>query len=227
MIPRKLILTVFLLGFALSSGCKDDDPAGYAKQQGKSQEKPRQPSQIVKITTPVAVGAKVKCEDWVDLAKFKEGLEQEEDVTLVDESANEADPTSICSIRKGGEPPSEAAQAKEFEKHGYKIGVVGGDEYCLAHLFCGYVATVEDMQRKCGLDNMADMGDLMGQPTCIRRTQRAAKWAYKYTLIDADTTCGIEVQGGPSVTDQTLVEACALATMESLTKAGLSNPYMP
>lgn len=226
MIPRKLILVVLLLGFALWS-CKDEDPAEYAKKQGKSQEKPRPPSQIIKIVTPVAVGAKVKCEDWIDLAKFKEALEQEEDVVLDDQSANEADPTSICSIKKGGEPPSAEAQARAFGKHGYKIGVVGGDEYCLAHLYCGYVTTVEDMKRKCDADNMSDMTDLMGQPTCVRRTQRAAKWAYKYTLIDADTTCGLEVQGGPSVTDRVLVEKCALATMESLTKAGISNPYMP
>ena len=226
MIPRKLILLVSLLGFALWS-CKGDDPEEYAKKQGKSQEKPRPPSQIIKIQTPVAVGAKVKCEDCIDLAKFTEGLEQEDPVTLQDQSAKEADPTSICSIRKGGEPPSEAAQAKTFEKNAYKIGVVGGDEYCLAHLYCGYVNSIEDMKRKCDADGMSDMSDLMGQPTCVRRTQRAAKWAYKYNLIDADTECVLEVQGGPSVTDQNLVETCALAFMESLTKEGISKPYMP
>jgi hypothetical protein len=224
---RTLLLTVSLFGILLWGCGKDEDPAAYAKKQSKDQAKPRPPSQIVKIETPVAPGGKVKCEDWIDLAKFTMGLEQELDVVLEDQSKNEADPTSICSIRMGGEPPSAEEQAKTFEKENYKIGVVGGDELCLAHLYCGYVATVEDMQRKCEADAMSDMTDLMGQRACVHRTQRAAMWAYMYNVIDSDTGCGLEVQGGPSITDEDFVQRCTLATLESLTKAGIANPYMP
>jgi len=209
-------------------GCgKGDDPAEYAKQQSKAQEKPRAPSKIVKIETPVAPGAKVQCADWIDLAKFKVALEQELDLALKDNSRSEADPTSICSIVKGGEPPSEAEQAKAFEKENMKIGVVGGDEYCLAHLFCGYVATAEDMKRKCEADPASEMTDIDGLPACVHRTQRAAKWAYLYTVIDPDTNCGLEVQGGPSVTDEELVRTCTVTTLDSLTPAGIAHPYMP
>ena len=224
---RKLIVILSIAAFATVACGQDQDPKEYAKQQGKQQEGPRPPSKIVKIQTPVAPGAKVKCEDWINPAVFKETLQEELEVVLKDNSSAEADPTSICAVLKGGEPPSAEAQAKVFEKEGMKIGVVGGDELCLAHLYCGYVATVEDMKRKCDADAMSDMTELDGQPACVHKTQRAAQWAYLYTVIDPETTCGLEVQGGPSVTDEEFVRNCTRATLESLTKAGISQPYMP
>ena len=224
---RNLTIVLALSAFATLACGKDEDPREYAKAQSKKQQKPRPPSKIIKVKTPVAPGAKVKCEDWIDLAVFKARLQEELDVGLKDNSRLEADPTSICSVVKGGEAPSAEEQAKVFEKEGMKIGIVGGDEMCLAYLFCGYVATEADMKRKCDADAMSDMTDLDGQPACVHRTQRAAKWAYKYTVIDPETTCGLEVQGGPSVTEEEMVRNCTRAALESLTKAGISQPYMP
>ncbi|RMH39650.1 MAG: hypothetical protein D6689_15945 [Deltaproteobacteria bacterium] len=206
---------------------QSEDPTQYAKKLRKETAPPRPPPKIVKVQTPVAPGAKVKCEDWVDLAKFKEALGEQEDLGLKDLSRTEVDPTSVCSIVKGGEPPSAEQQAKTFEKNAYKIGVVGGDELCLVHVFCGYVATAEDLQRKCKADAMSDLKEIDGRPACVHRTQRASEWAYKYSVIDDDTTCGLDVQGGPSVTDEGLVQKCTAAALDSLTKDGIANPYRP
>ncbi len=225
MTTRQLIsiLGACTLLYACGSG---EDPKEYAKKQNKEQLQARPRSQIKTIKTPVAVGAKVNCADWIDLAKFQEALGEEGELTLDDKSKTEVDPTSICSIKKGGEPPSEAEQAKMYEK-GMKIGVVGGDEVCLAHLFCGYIATEEDMRKKCESDPLSEMNESLGQPACVHKTQRAAKWAYRYSLIDPDTTCGLDVQGGPSITDEEFVQKCARATLDSLVPGGIAKPYMP
>jgi hypothetical protein len=224
---RGATVSAAVLALAMAGCGKGEDPAEYAKQQAKSQEKPRPPSQIVKVTTPVAPGAKVKCEDWIDVAKFTEATGETEPLGINDKSRSEVDPTSICSLTKAGVPPSEAEQAKMMEKNTYKIGVVGGDEYCLVHLYCGHVTSNAEVERKCKSDAMNQMKDLMGQPACVHQTQRAARWAYRYTVVDTDTTCGLEVQGGPSVTDEDLVQRCTLAALESLTKQGIANPYLP
>ena len=217
------ILGVSALLAACSSG---EDAKEYAKKQNKEQLQARPRSQIKTIKTPVVPGGKVKCEDWIDLVKFQTALNEELPVTMMDKSTSEMDPTSICSIRKGGEPPSAEAQAKAFEK-GMKIGVVGGDEVCLAYLYCGYVTSVEDMKRKCDADPMNEWNEALGQPACVHRTQRAAKYAYKYTVIDADTNCGLEIQGGPSITDDAFVQTCTRAALDSIVPGSIAKPYMP
>jgi hypothetical protein len=216
---------VCLLLAALGA-CSQGDPREYAKQQSKASAKPKSESTIVAVTTPVAPGAKVHCEDWIDLAIFKEKLAEQKDLGLKDLSTQEHEPTSICSVTKGGEAPSAAEQAKVFDKEGMKIGTVGGDEICLAHLMCGVVATVENVRKKCDADPMSDMSAVGDEPACVRRTQRAAKWAYKMTVIDPDTQCALEVQGGPSVTDEQLVRTCAESALLSLTKEGIGKPFL-
>jgi hypothetical protein len=70
---------------------------------------------------------------------------------------------------------------------------------------------------------MQSLSEELGQVACVRRTQRAADWAYKYAVIDADTNCTLEVQGGPSVTDEAIVQACARAALRSLTQQGIAS----
>lgn len=218
-------LTALTLGALLAlsgSGCsEDEDPAAYAKKAAKQTETPRPPSDIRDVSVPVPVGKKVACEDWLKLEPFAAALGQE--LAVKDKSGSEVEATSVCSIVRAGEPPDAKAQEKMFNEGGMKVGVLPGDEYCLAHLYCSYIAEFEDLEKKCnGPDDTFNV-QALGQPACVHRTQRGPDWAYAYKTIDGDTKCSIVVLGGPSVTDEELVQKCTRATLETLTQAGIQN----
>jgi hypothetical protein len=213
----KVILTA-CLGLLGGGGGSDEDPAAYAKKQMKEQEKPRPPSDIKTVSVPVPEGKKVPCASWLDPAVFTAALGDQ--VTLVDKSASETEPTSVCSLVRGGEALNEKEQMKKWEKEGMRLGVLPGDEYCLVHLTCSYVATMDGLRKKCGQEGNTG-NEAVGQFACVHQTQRGPEWAYAYTTVDPDTSCGLAVQGGPSVTDETLVQRCTQAALATLTPAGI------
>jgi hypothetical protein len=130
--------------------------------------------------------------------------------------------TSVCSLVRGGEAASQAAQEKAFIKNNMVLGVLPGDEYCLVTLSCGYVANIDDMKKSCeragGVGNSA-----LNHWACVTTTQRGPKDAYTYQVVHPATTCALKVQGGPSVTDEELVQKCTRAAMDSLTPEGIKN----
>jgi len=221
MTMRPLLLTVFL-ALSLSVGCAPkEDPKEYARKLAKEVDGPREPSKITKLSVPVPVGKKVACEDWVDLAAFTEAIGDE--VSLKDKSASEVEPTSVCSFVRGGDAVDVKAQEKAFLKNDMKLGVLPGDEYCLAQLYCSYANSEELLRKKCtGMDKaMNESG--AGQPACVLTTQRASEYAYTYEAYDSDSKCTVRILGGPSVTDEQLVQRCTRAALTSVTAQGITS----
>jgi hypothetical protein len=61
----------------------------------------------------------------------------------------------------------------------------------------------------------------------VHASQRGTENAYTYKLTHPPTKCLLEVMGGPSVTDESLVQNCTRAAIEDLTPGELSSAGPP
>jgi len=121
---------------------------------------------------------------------------------------------------RAGEPPRTDAQLRKFQREGMKLGVLPGDEYCTVTAYCSMATDVDRLKKKCEAEK--DLGnDAVGEFACVHTTQRGTKEAYTYRVIDPDTKCMLEVMGGPSVTDEPLVQNCTRAALDDITLAEL------
>jgi hypothetical protein len=186
---------------------KSDQPA--AKPEAKKKH-----SNVIKFESPVPYGKHVACPDLVDGAKFATYIGDEVG-EVKDRSSSNAEATSVCSFMRAGTPPSSNDQLRSAQKNALRLGVLPGDEFCTVTAFCSYPANPEEFKKKCDGEGKRENHDL-GQFACVQEFQRASEYAYTYRVIDPETKCIFEVMGGPSVTDESLVQNCTRAALETI-----------
>ena len=206
--------TILISMLVMTLGCEEEFKPP-PKQATKATEK----QNIVKVTTAVPYGKTVACEDIFDPNKVSSFLGDVVDIK--DKSASNKESTSVCAIMRSGEAPPPGSELKP-EKRNQILGVQPGDEYCTITLYCSLPADQKRFQDKC--QERGDEGNRdLDQYSCVHKSQRAAKYAYTYKTIHGPTKCTIEVMGGPSVTDEPLVQNCTRAALDLLTKDNLKN----
>ena len=219
---RAPVLILFVLSAVVAAaGCKGEKEPAPTGEKAAPGEAPKRKSNIERVQMAVPFGKQVACTGVFDPATFAKatGVEQGE---MKDKSLSNKESSTTCSFLRGGEPPKDDAQLRKYEKEGMKLGVLPGDEYCMVTVYCSIPPTTpEDFKASC--EKRGDTAnDQVGQQACVHQSQRGTLYAYTYKLTHPATKCLVEVMGGPSVTDETLVQNCARAAIEDLTPGELS-----
>ncbi len=201
----------------LALGCEEEFKPP-PKQAPKAVDK----ENIVKVETAVPYGKTVACADI--FAPDKVSAFVGDVVDIKDKTSSNKEATAVCAILRSGEPPALGKDGTELapEKKNQILGVQPGDEYCTVTLYCSLPSDPKRFQEQC--EKKGDDGNReLDQYSCVHKTQRAAKYAYTYRTIHGTTKCQIEVMGGPSVTDEPMVQSCTRAALDLLSKDGLKN----
>ncbi len=217
---------LFLVLAVLATGCKGEKEPAPTGEKAAADAPAKHKSNIERVQMAVPFGKQVACSGVFDPATFSKasGVEQGE---MKDKSLSNKEATTSCAFHRGGEPPKDDAQLRKFEKEGMKLGVLPGDEYCMVTVYCSIPPTTpEDFKASCEKRNDST-NDAVGTLACVHASQRGTENAYTYKLTHAPTRCLLEVMGGPSVTDETLVQNCARAAIEDLTPGELSSAGPP
>jgi hypothetical protein len=204
---------LIVVGALAGAACKDDPGSAGQKEEPKPT---LDRSNVVKIEPTVPYGKKLPCSRLLDPAKIQEKLGQE--VTISDYSDKEVEPTSICSVRMAGTPPSEKEQAKLYEKNGFRIGVQPGDEICQIKAFCSDPYDPAETRKTCekkGLAVSTEIGDM----TCVEQIQAGADYRYIVSVLDPDTKCRYVISP-TTIVEQAPMMACARAAVDTI---GLEN----
>lgn len=191
----------------------------HNKKLAAKLDRDRGSSKAIKIETAVPGGTKIPCDKLIDAALLTEKLEEKDPVTVADQTKQEADATSVCSVRRGGEVMS-AKKQEELAKKTMKLGVIAGDELCSIAAFCSVPANEEQQRKKCEDGNM-DSNETIGVFACVKVTPKGPTDAYTYTFVDPDSRCVLRVRGGPSVDEESDVQRCAKAALELIGPASL------
>jgi hypothetical protein len=194
-----VVSTLLVTAFACTSRDVEEHPAFTEKP-----ERPPRQSDIVKVETPVPPGVQLACESLLDAGEV--GHMFGEAVTIRDRSSTKPDTTAVCGIHRTGTPPSREAQRRRSEETGI-LGVLPGDELCTIEARCSTPSSVQGLVSRCE-ERGDELNEDLGVPACVHTSQRGPRWAYTYQVYDAKTQCIFRVLGGPSVTDEALVQKC-------------------
>jgi len=215
---------ILLLAVA-APGCKGEKeppPSGQKAAGGKPEHK----SNIERVQMAVPFGKQVACTGVFDPAAFAKatGVEQGD---MKDKSLSNKEATTSCSFLRGGTPPKDDAQLRKYQNENMKLGVLPGDVYCMVTVYCSIPPTTpEDFKASCEKRGDAT-NDAVGLLACVHASQRGVENAYTYKVTHPPTKCLLEVMGGPSVTDEGLVQNCTRAAVEDLTPGELSSAPPP
>ncbi len=231
---RALIVLVAALAVtACESGDKAGEGAagpatGAGKGQGPSSEAAGQQaaatatkSNIERIPIAVPYGKQVSCADVIDPALFSKYI-GDQIGEVKDRGKSNSEASLTCGLIRAGKPPTTDAQLRKYQREGMKLGVLPGDEYCQVTAYCSMATDEDRFKKKC--EDQKDIGnESVGRFACVHTTQRGTKEAYTYRVIDPDSKCLLEIMGGPSVTDEPLVQNCTRAALEDIALAELKN----
>jgi hypothetical protein len=101
-----------------------------------------------------------------------------------------------------------------------KLGILPGDTMCTIEAYCSFPVDPAEFAKKCEAAGDTLTTDL-GIDACVHTTQRGVEQAYTYKVIDRDTKCSYRVLGGPSVTDEMLVQTCTQAALDLISRDSL------
>ena len=213
---------VFLFG-----SCKGekDPPAAGEKTAGEGDTAAgpaKKKSNIQKIQMAVPPGKQVACADVFTVENFSKYVG---DVIgeIKDKSSSNKEAAVSCAFHRGGEAPKTDQQLKKYEKENMKLGVLPGDEYCMVTAYCAMSNdNPEDFRKACEARGDAK-NEQLGVFACVHQSQRGTEYAYTYKVVDPETKCMLEVMGGPSVTDEALVQKCTTAALEEMAPNKLTN----
>jgi hypothetical protein len=220
---RRVAMVLFtLLALSACKGDKSDKSNPTTTEAAKPDDGgKKKKSNVITYQSPVPYGKHVACSDLVSAEKMSPYI-GDTIGEVKDHSNANSEATAVCAFIRSGTPPSSNEQLKNYEKNNLKLGVLPGDEYCQVVAMCSYPTDLDDFKKKCekegNSDNMA-----LGQYACVRTTERGPDYAYTYRVIDPDTKCIFEVQGGPSVTDETLVQNCTKGVLETIGPDNIKN----
>jgi hypothetical protein len=227
-----IVLVAALALAACDSGDKAGEgvasPAtGAGKGQGPSSEaagqhaapSTAQASNIERIPIAVPYGKQVSCADVISPATFSKYIGDEVG-EVKDRGKSNSEASLSCGLIRAGKPPTTDAQLRKYQREGMKLGVLPGDEYCQVTAYCSMATDDERFKKKC--EDQKDIGnEAVGRFACVHTSQRGTKEAYTYRVLDPDSKCLLEVMGGPSVTDEPLVQSCTRAALEDIELAEL------
>ncbi len=227
--PRFLLSPLFLLlSLAVATGCSTE-PEKKPAPKAKTKEKK---SNVKRIVTAVPAGKQIACADLLpDITKFKE-LVAADIGSVADQGKSNPEAAASCAFVRAGEPPTSDKQLKKLKAGNAKLGVLPGDVYCKVTLFCSLSTDEADFKAKCkakakkqekmGGSLIYEGNSDLGQFACVRKADRPpSSWSYTYRTIDSDTRCIVEVIGGPSVTDEELIQNCTRASLQTIGMANL------
>jgi hypothetical protein len=201
------------LALPLALACASSEPADQTAPAEKAAEKKPRAS-VKKFEAPVPYGKQIACADLLDPARMGEAI-GDAIGEVKDRSSSNREATAACAFMRAGTAPTNNAQLKAFNKNSMRLGVLPGDEYCTVTAFCAYPAEPQGFKKKCKDEGHRE-DESIGQFACVKEFQRANEYAYTYRTIDADTQCILEVMGGPSVTDEALVQNCTRSALEQI-----------
>jgi hypothetical protein len=229
---RSRILLAAAMAAAAATGCESSgksdtaasppsaDPAAPTAGDPAAPP-PKSGSNIERIPIAVPYGKRVDCASVVDMALFSKYIGGEIG-EVKDRGASNSEASMSCAFIRAGKPPASDAQLRKYQREGQKLGVLPGDEYCMVTAYCSMATDEERFKKKCDADKDS-LSESVGQAACVHTSQRGTKYAYTYRVIDPDTRCTLEVMGGPSVTDEPLVQNCTRAALEDISLAELKN----
>jgi hypothetical protein len=212
---------LILLSALVAAACSKSEDAPPASDPPAAEE-PKKKSNIERIQMAVPYGKQVACTDIFDPAGFGEAIGHQVG-EMKDKGSSNREASFSCAFHLAGEPPKDNVQLKKFEKEGLKLGVLPGDEVCMVTGYCSMANEVEGLKKTCEQRGDSWNDFAVGQPSCVHQSQRGTQYAYTYRTIDPETSCLLEVMGGPSVTDEDLVQTCTRAALADVTPGELTN----
>ena len=215
-------MIAFLMGFtAMVTACDSKSGVEEAKRQAEEADKARggaaQPAK--KVSTPVAEGVKIPCEQLIDPAVYTTALTEAQPLTVKD-AQPDARAAAACSLIRGGKRPTEAEQLAIKKEKG-RVGVIPGDEVCNINIFCWGLEDADRFKKSCAEkkahgQKVAD-DESMGTYACVQTVAVGEDDVHVFRFFDEDTKCLIQVRGGPSMTDNDLILNCARTARDSIT----------
>lgn len=226
---RRVTITITMamaMTACLAAGCKgekDPPPAGEKTADGDTAAGPaKKKSNIVKVQMAVPYGKQVACAEVFTVETFSKFI-GDQIGEIKDKSSSNKEASTSCAFHRAGEPPKTDAQLKKFKQEGLKLGVLPADEYCTVTAFCSMSNDDPEAFKKV-CEERGDTGnEQLGTFACVHQTQRGAEYAFTYKVVDQETKCMLEVMGGPSVTDEGLVQNCAKAALDDMAPNKLTN----
>jgi hypothetical protein len=214
-------IAVVVLGLLPGLGllaCSSSENAGAeaALRQAEAEQKARQAAAAPakRMSTPVPGGARVPCEQLIDLAAFQTALGEKEALSAKDVTKGQAEASSSCSLLRGGKRPGEAEQ-KALLKRAGRLGVLPGDELCNVTAYCAVIEDLERFKAACKQRKERD-DDSMGSYACVRIVAVGAEDVKVFQFLDEDTRCILHVRGGPSNVDNDMILSCAKAARDTI-----------
>lgn len=182
----------------------------------KEEESKIKPVDRVKVTVPQ--GTRLKCEQVMDPNAYTAALEELDPLTVRDGTGAMIDSTVSCTLVRGGVRPNPKEQEKLIKKYG-RLGVLPGDVLCSVSLYCWVADDAETYRNRCKPSPTTaaypDEGTTGG--FACRSVHPTGEFDIdSFKFYDTDTRCVIEVRGGPSMTDNDKIAACARTARESI-----------
>jgi len=196
----------------LLGACEEPSIEEYNRQQAERLEAKRPKGEAVKVDVALPGGGKIACDKIFSAEQMTQALGEREPVTVKDKGDTEIDPTSVCSVRRGGKMMGSKQQEEQIKKT-LTLGVLAGDELCYIAAYCSIPADEDSLKNQCRSDQMKS-NDAIGVYSCIKITPKGPHDAYTYQFIDPDSHCVMKVRGGPSVNEEEMVQKCAKAALD-------------
>lgn len=209
--------TFLAVALLVATACSSETESieEYNKKQAERLDSKKPRGKAIKVETALPGGTKVACDQLLDAETLTKLLEEKDPVTIADKTKDDAEATSVCSVRRGGQLMDEKKMAEQAKKT-MKLGVLAGDELCHITAYCSIPANETAFKEQCKKDmekGSYKSNEVIGAFACIRVTPKGPDDAFTYKFIDADSRCVISVRGGPSVNDEAEVQKCAKAAL--------------
>lgn len=211
-----LVLAVGLFGlWACGDSAREGAEAAKRaaeQEQAAKGEGPATPAK--RLSTPVPVNTRVPCAQLLDAAAFQTALGEKQPLTVKDVTASERESTASCSLVRGGKRPSEAEQNALIKRTG-KLGVLPGDELCNVTAFCWTIEERERFKLRC--KDKKDLDDeSLGSYACVHIVAVGIADVRVFRLFDEDTHCILQIRGGPSNVDNSMIQSCAKTARDTI-----------
>lgn len=210
------VLSLIACSNAAEEGRKEAQrEAAQENEKAKAQMKT-----VEKVKPPVAQGVKLPCNQLIDPAAFTSALEETEPLTVRDSTGTMVDSTASCVLVRGGERPDAKEQEKIIKKNG-RLGTIPGDPLCIVTLYCWVVEEPEKFKEHCKTPadqpgtKVVDEAST-GGVACKETLPQGSFDVDSYKFMDEDTKCLIQVNGGPSMTDNDVIATCARTARQTI-----------
>lgn len=207
------------IAFALVLGaCDKGESAGIeeAKRQAEAeyQERVKAAPPAKKISPPVSGEAKLPCDQVIKAEAFQTALNEKEPLVVKDVTGKKGDTAASCDLLRGGKMLSKAEQDALLKKEG-RLGILAGDIVCNVRLLCYTIEDPERFKKRCA-EKKERSDESMGAFSCVQVVPTGRFDVDLYRFLDEDTKCIFEVRGGPSMTDNDMIRACAKTARETI-----------